>query len=75
MSIFDVAFYHVPVKVHGNMLFLGPVSAILLFFLSPAIVFLLVRCPFCSLSRHLLFGFGCDILQIGIYRRRMGCES
>jgi hypothetical protein len=64
VSIFDVAFYPVPVKVHGDLLFLGPDTAILLyiFLFGPAIVFLLVHYPFHSLSRHLLFGLRCDIL-------------
>jgi hypothetical protein len=64
MSIFDMAFYPVPVKVHGDLLFLGPDTAILLyvFFLGPTIVFLLFCCPFHSLSCHLLFGLRCDVL-------------
>jgi hypothetical protein len=62
MSIFDMAFYPVPVKVHGNLLFLGPDSAILLFLFGPAIISFLFR----GLSRHLLFGFRCDVLWIGI---------
>jgi hypothetical protein len=75
MSIFDMAFYPVPVKVHGDLLFLNPDSAILLFLFSPAIIFLLFCCPFCGLSRHLLFGLRCNVLRIGIHHRRMGGES
>jgi hypothetical protein len=75
MSIFDMAFYPVPVKVHGDLLFLGPDSAILLFFLGPTVVFLLFYCPFHGLSRHLLFGLRCDVLWIGIRHRRMRVES
>jgi hypothetical protein len=47
MSIFDVAFYPVSVKGHGDLLFLGPDTAILLyvFFLGPSIIVLLFRCP------------------------------
>jgi hypothetical protein len=77
VSVFDVAFHPVPVKVHENLLFLGSDSAILLyiFLFGPAIVFLLFCCPFCGLSRHLLFGLRCDILWIGICHRRMEGES
>jgi hypothetical protein len=74
MSIFDMAFYPVPVKVPGNLLFLGLDSIILLFFLGSAVVFFfysLLR----SLSRYLLLRFGCDILQIRICHRRMGSVS
>jgi hypothetical protein len=45
MSIFDVAFCLVPVKVHGNLLFLGLDSAILLFFLGPTIISSLSAAP------------------------------
>jgi hypothetical protein len=75
MSIFDMAFYPVPVKVHGNLLFLGPDSAILLFFFGPAIISFLFCCLFCGLSCHLLFCFRCDIFRIGICHMRMGGVS
>jgi hypothetical protein len=75
MSIFDMAFYPVLVKVHGSLLFLGPDSAILLFFFGPAIISFLFCYLFCSLSRHLLFGFRCDVLSIRICHRRMGGVS
>jgi hypothetical protein len=75
MSIFDMAFYPVPVKVHGNLLFLGSDSAILLFLFGPAIIFLLFCCLFHGLPRHLLFGLRCDILWVGICHRRMGGVS
>jgi hypothetical protein len=75
VSIFDMAFYLVPVKVHRNMLFLGSNSAILLFFFGPAIISFLLCCLLHGLSRHLLFCFGCDILWIGIRHMRMGGVS
>jgi hypothetical protein len=63
------------VKVPGNLLFLGPDSAILLFLFGPAIVFLLFCHLFRGLSRHLLFSLRCDVLWIGIHHRRMGGVS
>jgi hypothetical protein len=75
MSIFDMAFYPVPVKVPGNLLFLGLDSAILLFFLGSAVVSFLFCSLLRGLSRHLLFRFGCDILRIGIRHKRMGGVS
>jgi hypothetical protein len=75
MSIFDMAFYLVPMKVYGNLLFLGSNSAILLFLFGPAIISFLFCCLFHGLSRHLLFCFGCDILRIGIHHMRMGGVS
>jgi hypothetical protein len=74
MSIFDMAFHPVPVKVHGDLLFLGPGSTILLFFFGPAIIFLFYYL-FRGLSCHLFFGFRCDVLWIGLRRRRMGGVS
>jgi hypothetical protein len=75
MGIFDMAFYLVPVKVHGNLLFLGSDSAIQLFLFGFAIVSFLFCSLLRGLSRHLLFCFGCDILQIGIRHMRMGGAS
>jgi hypothetical protein len=75
VSIFDMAFYPVPMKVHGNLLFLDSDSAILLFFFCPAIISFLLCCLPHGLSRHLLFCFGCDILRIGIRHMRMGGVS
>jgi hypothetical protein len=75
MSIFDMAFYLVPLKVHGNLLFLGPDSATLLLLFGPAIIFFLFCCLFRSLSRHLLFDFRCDVLRIRIRHMRMGGVS
>jgi hypothetical protein len=75
MSIFDMAFYLVPVKVPRNLLFLGLDSAILLFFLGSAVVSFLFCSLLRGLSHHLLFRFGCDILRIGICHKRMGGVS
>jgi hypothetical protein len=75
VSIFDMAFYPVPVKVHGNLLFLGLDYAILLFLLGSAVISFLFCSLLRGLSRHLLFHFGCDILQIGIRHMRMGGVS
>jgi hypothetical protein len=76
VSVFDMAFYPVPVKVHWDLLFLRPDTAILfcIFFLIPAIISLLVHHPFCGLFHNLFFG-RCDILWIGICRRIVGCEG
>jgi hypothetical protein len=63
MSIFDMAFYPVPVKVPGNLLFLSLDSVVLLFFLGFAIIFFFC-CLLCGLSCYFLLHFGCDILQI-----------
>jgi hypothetical protein len=69
-----MAFYPVPVKVPGNLLFLSLGSVVLLFFLSSAIIFF-----FCSLlyglSRCFLLCFRCDILQIRIHHWRMRSVS
>jgi hypothetical protein len=72
VSISDMAFYPVPVQVPGNLLFLGLDSVILLLFLSSAIVSFLFCSLLYSLSHHLLFRFGCDILRIRIHHWRMG---
>jgi hypothetical protein len=74
MSVFDMAFYPVPVEIRGDLLFLGPGSAILLFLFGPAIVFLFY-CLFRGSSRHLIFSLRCDVLWIGLRRRRMGGVS
>jgi hypothetical protein len=74
MSISDMAFYPVPVEVLRNLLFFGLDSAILLFFLGFAVVSFFRRF-LRSLPRHLLFCFGCNILQIGIRHWRVGGMS
>jgi hypothetical protein len=75
VSIFDMAFYPVPVKVHGNLLFLGSDYAILLFLLGSTVLSFHLCSLLRGLSRHLLFRFGCDILRIGIHHMRMGGVS
>jgi hypothetical protein len=61
--IFDMAFYPVPVKVPGNLLFLSLDSVVLLFFLGSTIIFFFCGL-LCDLSHYFLLRFGCDILRI-----------
>jgi hypothetical protein len=74
MSVLDMAFYPIPVKVLGNLLFFGFSSVILFFFLGSAIHFF-----FCSLlcgqSHNFLLCFGRDVLWIRIRRLRMWALS
>jgi hypothetical protein len=70
VSVLDMAFYPIPVKVLGNLLFFSFSSVILFFFLSSAIHFFFCGL-LCGQSRHFLLGFRCDVLRIRIHRLRM----
>jgi hypothetical protein len=65
VSILDMAFYLVPVKVSGNLLFFSFGSVILFFFLGSAIHFFFCSL-LCGLSHHFLLCFGHDVLWIRI---------
>jgi hypothetical protein len=70
VSVLDMAFYPIPMKVLGNLLFFGFSSIILFFFLSSTIHFFFYGL-LCSQSRHFILGFGRDVLQIRIRRLRV----
>jgi hypothetical protein len=70
MSILDMAFYPIPMKVLGNLLFFSLRSIILFFFLGSAIHLFLCSL-LCGQSHHFLLGFGRDVLRIRIRRLRM----
>jgi hypothetical protein len=65
-----MAFYPVPMKVSGNLLFLSLGSIILLFFLGSAINFFFYGLLY-GLSRCFLLCFGCNVLRIRIRHWRM----
>jgi 1-acyl-sn-glycerol-3-phosphate acyltransferase len=75
MSIANMAFYPVTVKVPWNLLFFSLGSAIQFFFLGFAIISFFFCHLFHGLPRRLLFGFGCNILWIGIHHWRVGGVS
>jgi hypothetical protein len=65
VSVLDMAFYPVPVKVSGNLLFLSLGSIVLLFLLGSAINFFFCGLLY-GLSRCFLLCFGRNVLWIRI---------
>jgi hypothetical protein len=74
MSIFYMAFHPVSVEVHRDLLFLSLNTATLfsVFFLSFAIILLLVRYLLRGMVLSFLFSLRWDILRVGIRRGLIG---
>jgi hypothetical protein len=70
VSVLDMAFYPVPMKVPGNLLFLSLSFIILLLFLGSAVDFFFCSL-FSGLSRYFLLCFGRDVLRIRIRHWRV----